>query len=48
MKSSEFNKGLSIQELEERHELTIAVGAEAAKDDNNDTEIGRCNDNSGS
>ena len=46
----DFKEGLSIQELEERHELTVAVSAdalEAAKDDNNDTEIDRCNGNSG-
>ncbi len=42
-----FNKGLTIQELEDRHELTIAIGAETAKDDDNDTTIDRCNGNSG-
>ncbi len=47
---TDFNKGLSIQELEERHELTVAIPSdvlETAKDDNNDTEVTRCNDNSG-
>ena len=39
--ATDFNKGLSIQELEERHELTVAIPAdamEAAKDDDGDEE----------
>ncbi len=48
--SLKFEQGLSIQELEERHELTVAIPADAvetAKDDNNDTTIERCSGNSG-
>ncbi len=44
---SKFDKGLTIQELEDRHELTVAVPSDTAKDDNNDTTIDRCSDNSG-
>ena len=50
MPKQKFEQGLSIQELEERHELTVAVPSEAleaAKDDNNDTTIERCSGNSG-
>lgn len=46
----ESNKALSIQELETRQELTVAVpngGVEVAKEDNNDTKIDRCGGNSG-
>lgn len=37
-------KLLSIQELEERYEMTAVVGTEAAKDDNgtNDCDLYRC------
>ena len=42
-----FEQGLSIQELEERHELTVAVPTDTVKDDNNDTTIDRCGGNSG-
>ncbi len=42
-----FEQGLSIQELEDRHELTVAIPTDTAKDDGNDTTIERCNDNSG-
>ncbi len=44
---NKFDKGLSIQELEARHELTAAIATEMTKDDDNDTEIDRCNGNSG-
>lgn len=43
-----LDAGLSIQELEERNELTAAVPAEfaeTAKDDDNDTTIIRCGGN---
>jgi hypothetical protein len=46
-KSSE---SLSVQELEARQELTVAIpssGAEVAKNDNNDTTIDRCSGNKG-
>ena len=43
-----LSEGLSIQELEDRNELTLAIPgefAETAKDDDNDTTIVRCGGN---
>ncbi len=50
MDKSLFNleKGLSIQELEDRNEMTVVFSGEAleaAKDDDNDTTIIRCGSN---
>lgn len=43
-------EALSVQELETRQELTVAIpssSVEVAKNNDNDTEIRRCSDNSG-
>lgn len=45
-----LNKDLSILELEDRQELTLAIasdGIEASKGDDNDVTIIRCGGNSG-
>jgi hypothetical protein len=43
------NESLSVQELETRQELTVAVPSDVdvSKRDNNDTTIDRCSDNKG-
>ena len=43
------NESLSVQELEARQELTVAIPSDvdASKRDDNDTKIERCNGNSG-
>ena len=44
------NESLSVQELEARQELTVAIPSsslDVAKNDNNDTTIRRCSDNKG-
>jgi len=37
----DFKQGLSIQELEDRHELTIAVAPEGVEADKEDSEFKR-------